>query len=429
MRIPSGCSKLERAIIIDRVKGMIFGAILGDSLGLATEGMSREQVQKAYSNGPIRFGMDDDQESAGVNFIRDTFRSLFDENDFGDDAEQQLLILFSIQENRGTFNYKDYATRLYNYSNRGMRGLDKQPLGIKATTKSVLSRPHFLESPHPTAIDVWRKEIDTRDDSGSLVRAAILGVPKFWDGTTVIQNSAECCRITHPDPRSVISSVIVSTIVARMLRGQDLEMEILDSSQPSPLPSPLLSKPNQLPLSSTKLPPTPTSTPPTPTSATTPTTKWTDSLETDRVLMSLVRAVIDANKRILTAPNTDPLFQTPETDANLMQEYFEQLIKTCYQEPLQLSPQLLHESHVFSCLGGASYVFTRVIPKGSETEYFKRLLMDIVMQGGHADANGSVAGALLGLRIGYGCLPSEWVVGLKRWEWLEDRVEEFCEML
>ncbi|KAL0089492.1 ADP-ribosylation/Crystallin J1 [Phycomyces blakesleeanus] len=178
MRIPSGCSKLERAIIIDRVKGMIFGAILGDSLGLATEGMSREQVQKAYSNGPIRFGMDDDQESAGVNFIRDTFRSLFDENDFGDDAEQQLLILFSIQENRGTFNYKDYATRLYNYN-------------------------------------VWRKEIDTRDDSGSLVRAAILGVPKFWDGTTVIQNSAECCRITHPDPRSVISSVIVSTIVAR----------------------------------------------------------------------------------------------------------------------------------------------------------------------------------------------------------------------
>ncbi|KAI9025835.1 ADP-ribosylation/Crystallin J1 [Phycomyces nitens] len=190
MRIPSGCSKLERADIIDRVKGMIFGAILGDSLGLATEGMTREQVQKAYSNGPIRFGMDDDQEATGVNFVRDTFRALFDENDFGDDAEQQLLILFSIQENRGTFNYKDYAARLHNYSNRGMRGLDKQPLGIKSTTKSVLSR-------------------------GSLVRAAILGIPKFWDGTTVIQNSAECCRITHPDPRSIISSIIVSTIAAR----------------------------------------------------------------------------------------------------------------------------------------------------------------------------------------------------------------------
>ncbi|KAI9025834.1 hypothetical protein CLU79DRAFT_66155 [Phycomyces nitens] len=195
-----------------------------------------------------------------------------------------------------------------------------------------------------------------------------------------------------------------------MLRGQDLEIETLGSSQPSPLPSPLLSKPNRLSQLSPSSP------------------RWIDTLETDRVFMSLVKAVIDTNKRILTAPNTDPLFQTPETDVKRMEEYYEQLMDCCYQEPLQFSTHL-HESHVFSCLGRASYAFTRVIPKGSETEYFKRLLMDIVMQGGHADSNGSVAGALLGLRIGYSCLPSEWVVGLKRWEWLEDRIEEFCEML
>ncbi|KAI7864843.1 ADP-ribosylation/Crystallin J1 [Spinellus fusiger] len=180
MRIPSGCSNLERLEIVDRVKGMIFGTILGDSLGLATEGMTQEQVRSVYSSGPILFGLDDDQETRGVGFLKDSYRSMFDDNDFGDDAEQQLLILQSIQENRGTFNYKDFAARFKLYT-----------------------------------IEIWKSDSHSHYDNGALVRSALLGVPKFWDGTTVIQSASECCRITHPDPRSVMSCVIVSTLVAR----------------------------------------------------------------------------------------------------------------------------------------------------------------------------------------------------------------------
>lgn len=53
--------------------------------------------------------------------------------------------------------------------------------------------------------------------NGALVRSVVLGIPKFWDGTTVIENAAESCRacVVRPDPRCMISCVILSTLVAR----------------------------------------------------------------------------------------------------------------------------------------------------------------------------------------------------------------------
>ena len=96
MHIPSGCSQLDNTIIIDKIKGLIFGeerkyaiyflvpgflkyfnlgALLGDSLGLATEGLSKAEVQQTYGQGPIRFGMDED----GIPFLKDEYRSQFEE--------------------------------------------------------------------------------------------------------------------------------------------------------------------------------------------------------------------------------------------------------------------------------------------------------------------------------------------------------------
>ncbi|KAI8968359.1 ADP-ribosylation/Crystallin J1 [Mycotypha africana] len=176
MRIPSGCSNLETTTIVDKVKGLIFGAILGDSLGLATEGLSRSDVREIYGKGPIRFGMGED----GLPFHRDHYRSKFDENDFGDDAEQILLVMESLLENNGHFLSKDFAFRLRDYSEH-----------------------------------VWKQRSNLKGASGALVRAPLLGALKFWDGTTVVENTADCCRVTHPDPRCIISCVIASTLIAR----------------------------------------------------------------------------------------------------------------------------------------------------------------------------------------------------------------------
>ncbi|CAO3638784.1 unnamed protein product [Cunninghamella blakesleeana] len=489
MRIPSGCSKNDKSIIIDKVKGLIFGAILGDSLGLATEGMTKEDILKIYKNGPIRFGMEDEE---GIPFLRDDYRSSFDENDFGGDTEQQLLLLRCLLDNDGVFYYKEYAKSLEEYSKEGIKGLQKKPIGINRTNQAVVAHPEFHDNPHKAAADVWQKSNSLRGANGAIVRAAILGIPKFWDGTTVIENTTNCCRLTHPDPRCMMSCVIVSTLIARILRGQDLEKEENESINniilpltPTDIPTTTKSNyekdslslhPNDHQLilnhhthttnttntnntntnsnnnnhhhpnnnhpnnnnnnNDTILSATISSDHLTPPPLSPSSLCFSNTFVTDTNLLGIVRNVIETNKSILTAPNTDPIFKTPETNEEQTRFYYQQLLDTCYFfddtsfdfNTLQLD-NVEDGRHAFKCLSAGLYAFTRHIPNGQETDTFKQLIMDLVMQGGEADTNATVAAALLGVRIGYNQLPSEWVVGLKRWEWLEDLIEEFCTLL
>jgi ADP-ribosylglycohydrolase len=356
----------------------------------------------------------------------------------------------SLVHTGGVFNYKDFAKRLKDWSQHGLVAISKPPVGVGQSTQCTISHPTFEQDPvsvffyetyiqnvkstkscvsifqHRAAADVWHSKHILRSANGAITRAPLLGIVKFWDGTTVIENSADCCRVTHPDPRSIASCAIVSTLVARMLRSQDTEY---NDYPPSPTSSPINHYQDQMLRS-------PSNTPPLSNLDLAQKTKekkyFIDTLSTDPCLLSLVDSAIEANNRCLTAPNTDPLFHSPETDHQLMQTYYQQLLAHCYP-PVQLDSLALDQTDdnqdVFKTLGAAIYGFTRKLPKGEQTSSFKRILMDIVLQGGDADTNASVTGALLGLRIGYSMLPSEWVVGLKHWEWLEDCVEEFVDLL
>lgn len=159
--------------------------------------------------------------------------------------------------------------------------------------------------------------------------------------------------------------------------------------------------------------------------------QFIDTLPPQEQLESLVRNVVETNKFMLTAPQTDPLFTTPETDIEQMQRYYHQLLEYCFTDSLKelCLDDIKNSRDSFKCLSTAIYCLTRDVPDQCETDYFKKMLIDVVMQGGEADTNTTVAGAMLGARFGYSQLPTEWVVGMKRWEWLEDKVDEFCSLL
>ncbi|KAG0993433.1 hypothetical protein G6F62_008879 [Rhizopus arrhizus] len=269
-------------------------------------------------------------------------------SDFGYDAEQILLVIESILETKGHFQTKDYSTRLTKYSE------------------------HIKDFNHPNYI------------TNPIVRAPILGALKFWDGTSVIENSASVCSMTHPDPRYIVSSVILSLLIAR---GQDLEIQL--QPIPTPVHSPHL------------------------------TSSFTDSLNTDPTLSILVRDVIETNKQNFQGAYMHSFFSL-----GIYPDYYQCLIACAKPETLG-SLQLDSTEDVFRSLQAALYCFTRSIPDGQEPDYFKKIMMDLVLQGGNAESNATTAGALLGARLGYSQLPTEWVVGMKRWEWLEDRVDEF----
>lgn len=60
---------------------------------------------------------------------------------------------------------------------------------------------------------------------------------------------------------------------------------------------------------------------------------------------------------------------------------------------------------------------------------FEVIITDLVMQGGDADTNACCAGALLGAFFGYAKLPPHWRDGLMHRDWLATKVEALCNVV
>ncbi len=63
------------------------------------------------------------------------------------------------------------------------------------------------------------------------------------------------------------------------------------------------------------------------------------------------------------------------------------------------------------------------------TKSFKETMHDLIRQGGDADTNGAVAGALLGCRIGYSQLPQDWLAAMPNKVWLDAKVVAFLQLM
>ena len=65
----------------------------------------------------------------------------------------------------------------------------------------------------------------------------------------------------------------------------------------------------------------------------------------------------------------------------------------------------------------------------SPEECFQRVISDVVSQGGDADTNAAVSGALLGCYCGYSRLPQKWVSKMPYVMWLDAWVQKLMFMM
>ncbi|KAK3816706.1 MAG: ADP-ribosylation/Crystallin J1 [Linnemannia gamsii] len=209
-------STLATATIRDRIRGCLLGNAIGDAYGLATEFMITKVAKELYGNGPIAFGTD-----PGYPVWEDHHRPITDRNDFTDDTDQMLVMLQSLQQTRdGVLHPINFAQRLTEWEHRGIVEIGADPgRGLGFTVGSVLSHREFSNNPHRAAFEVW--DVAGRDlaPNGAVMRTAVAGVERFWDEPRVVENAMAAAKITHADPRSIVSALISSVLISRFLRG------------------------------------------------------------------------------------------------------------------------------------------------------------------------------------------------------------------
>jgi len=342
-----------RSLLADKIRGCIFGAALGDAVGLATEFLSKEQVLAHYRK-------EQDWAPGQEGVFCDTHRMGFPRGDWTDDTDQLVLMLHSLLETAGMADSRDFGLKIADWMEHGFAGLgDQGAAGLGKSTKSVLQHPEFLTDPTAAAEQVWRSGGGKVAPNGAVMRTAVCGIPFYWDRERVRENSSVLCRATHADPRCLASCHIVSCLVSEMLCAAESGL---------------------------------------------------GHQKVEQDLQEMVDACVVEARDLLSDPEHIADYQLHASKASLQELHL--------SEPHSIG-------YTFKCV----FASLLTLQEGAARGEFASAMIDLVMEGGDADTNGAVAGALLGCHLGYSALPREWVNAMPYFMWLEAWVQKLLWML
>ncbi|XP_070558795.1 microtubule-associated protein 1B-like [Ptychodera flava] len=210
-------------LLMDRLKGTIYGNCVGDAIGLLTEFMSKEEANSWY--GDLHELELKDKERVGGQF----HQSRWEIGDWTDDSDQMILILQSILDRNGQVEGPDFAKKMRKWAREGFSELgDMGGMGIGMTTYNVINDPKFKDNPHQVAEKVWIDSGRFLAPNGAVMRTSILGIHQYQDIEKVINNTLEICKTTHADPRCAASCVAVTTAIAMMLNLKSENVDVKD---------------------------------------------------------------------------------------------------------------------------------------------------------------------------------------------------------
>ena len=338
-------SDLPSAELSDKIRGLIWGAALGDAVGLSTEFMEKSEAARAYPEAT---------RLSPASRIEDRHRKRWDQGDWTDDTDQMILLLDAIIEGRGLLSTTTFAKALKRWRNGGFPELgDSSGLGVGQTVNSVLEHPAFLIAPDVAADIIWRQSGCSLAANGAIMRCAAAGIFCFWNEKLVKYNAAASASVTHADPRCISSCVCIALLLAKILAGHGI-------------------------------------------------------CATDQRRELALSVALQASE-FLEGHDVDELLRSVDVEMDGL-------------ESLKLSTGGI--GYTYKPLGAAMWAFIY-------SDDFRTALQAITMQAGDADSNATVAGALLGARLGFSQLPPDWLQELPQLqtEWLRQKVSNCLAML
>ncbi|KAI9889201.1 MAG: hypothetical protein M1814_005717 [Vezdaea aestivalis] len=349
-----------RATILDRAHGIMTGSALGDTIGLYTEFLPKTLAESTY---PTRqFSLLEPPTVRKGDHHRDGFA----ERSWTDDTDHALLIVLSILRNEGRTIPNDFAARLLSWAEQGLRCLDRLPLGLGRTVKTVILTKDYVVDPAAAARAYWLKAGKNAAANGALMRTHPLGIVTI--GATDEARfalTAAFAATTHTDPRCVVSCCVATAVVAKILRGE-----------------------------------------------------ITSEMSLDRVIEEAYQWVVK---------NYSP---DPEAEgAGLERDEFEKHVYAKSLLELQLDDgQKL--GYTYKCLAAGILCLRLAMQKlTTDLDVFESIMIDLIMEGGDADTNAACAGALVGAWVGFSRLPTHWAGGLRDGQWLLKKTDAFCQVV
>jgi len=191
----------EYVELLDRYKGCLLGAAVGDALGMPTEFLSRKDFNEQF-NGRIT----EYRKAARGHPCRH-----LEPGQYTDDTQQLLILAESLAERRG-FDINDFGSRIGKWANRCVT---EPGFNRFAGSTSLRAGLELYSGADP------RKSGMPRDTCGAAMRIAPIGLFYHDDMDSLERYANDSASITHTHPEAVDSGVFVAALVAYLTNGED----------------------------------------------------------------------------------------------------------------------------------------------------------------------------------------------------------------
>ena len=151
---------MENVIKKERFLGIIFGQAVGDALGLSTEFMSKQEVERFYPNGIEDYSQ----------IVQDDHRRRWQRGDWTDDTDMMLCILDSFMAYQKV-DFLDIARRFKEWMMNG-------GMGIGRHTYNVMALGDYTSNPQKTAEIIWKMGKKKAAANGAVMRTSVVGLMK-----------------------------------------------------------------------------------------------------------------------------------------------------------------------------------------------------------------------------------------------------------
>ena len=151
---------MENETIKERFLGTIFGQAVGDALGLSTEFMSKQEVDRFYPNGIEDYSQ----------IVQDDHRRRWQKGDWTDDTDMMLCILDSFVACQKV-DILDIARRFKEWMMNG-------GMGIGRHTYNVMALGDYTSNPQKAAEIIWKMGKKKAAANGAVMRTSVVGLMK-----------------------------------------------------------------------------------------------------------------------------------------------------------------------------------------------------------------------------------------------------------